>query len=1730
VAKQKRNFNFEDKPKWNFDFVEQESPQEPGQSTTRQEILRPHISLAQAMVDDATDALDVEKIDLGLSEVSRLSQEEPERPFIHETERDEFGALKPRSRTADPFTQGLAGGILSGFDIIAQEYAKEIEFEEPPVQTTTGSEFGDKALGAVGGLVGILPSFLVAGGVVNSLKLVKNLSNPLLKRVVSGALTFPLASSPESIARLATGENVGEVAKSIGEETLFGALFGALPPIMRGKKLKNTVSIVGAGALGYSMAEIEGGDLQDKIINTVLLAIMHGARLITPKSPLYDKKLDPKYNKKVAEGLKLIDEEVLNSLDPKNAQIVLDKIIDSKTPEKTVNKKGVVQYKDKQTKKVIPKKEAESIIDKVALRDIVKETIEIENIKETGKPLVKESTKQAEKPQVKAEKPTTIETATETIFELKEVREHLTPAEKTKNTNLIKLEVNKLKSQGIDARYEDGKLFINGERVTKPRVKGVRAEIEDATNPKAIESFEKLSDKEQARQTELSKFVEPKDLPDGMGKKALAKGQADIKADAGRELSKEAQLVREAGLEKLKEGHQDRSGEFVPKEEVAKIVDEAIKPKEKSFVEKEGITNDIKLGESATEHLISEKNGRKFIVKKGPRGNIIEQIIEEPNGQRMIKGLDDNGNIFFEGEGRTLQSAFDAFDKIFPKEKQPQIERTSAGDQFLLETGKIEIPKTAKDVGKGKGAEGTPLFEQKKVDKGQLELKSEKPKAETKAKTVNIATLDQLKNTKQWLESQKDTPSGLNGRETKILSKVNKAIKQKETVKPQELSNELADIKKNKPKQTDTVKITFEDGKKTTMPIKDLDTIPKNLKIKDVEYGTTKGGKFVSGEFVKFRTVEQAKKNIDAFNKENLGRANLGVDPSVVKDYVVVGAKHLENVIRGGVKKAQQFKEWSKPMLKDFGQKIKPHLLKVWAGIKKAYGKKLIEYSEKNPFLKTSKVIEGDFESGFENKITPETKTKPKTPSSYEKLKDDWFSNRDWESHKANVEANNFQGNIQNTIRSKPTFKSGDRFKEPLRLKWEKEWQDIDQAIHIHLDLKANPSHLAKYYDKLTVEQKRIVDIAQNLTPEQKSIADKISKEYDKVGKLALASDVIRNTIDNYVARTWDIKGKGGAEFFRKFGVSTRHAKQRVYETILEGQSKGLELLTKGASNNLATLKTEINNAIESKRLIKEGLKLKDENGENIFSLQDLDGYKQIEHPNFKWWKFRGKVNEAEAQGRNFVINKDGTVLEKVPIYAPESIAKNLNNILGQSKLKGVPGVDFLTKYNAAIKATILQTSLFHHQAFARSYMLGGAVKKGNINPVKAYAEGLKAIKEQKPEVELLVRNGLTLGRIQDWSEVLLQQKSSLGKILDKNKVSRTVKDKILLFQEKQAHSLFAKFGAGLKAQAGLLEYRKSLKENPTLEPNARAKMVANLINEDFGGLHLQRLGRNPTLQHIFRLLALAPDWTESNVRTMVKAVKSGEKAETQLYRQFWGRIIKRGMLTTTALNFLIAGFDTEDDNGKEISYIDAVKRRYKKAWDKGYLRWLMVDVTPVYKAIGGGEGKRSYFSIFGHFLDPVKFIAHPVRSAKHKSSVIGRAAFEALMGTDWRGREFTNWDELVGLDDKGVYKSNRKGKYQKGDPKGGKLAGQLTKFSLGGGGAVEYGQIPSYLATQGRQSLPIQLQSMWSWLSGEMDGLNAMAKGLGFHLAVTKDVKQEQEKPKDFEFNKSKSKREFNF
>jgi len=750
---------------------------------------------------------------------------------------------------------------------------------------------------------------------------------------------------------------------------------------------------------------------------------------------------------------------------------------------------------------------------------------------------------------------------------------------------------------------------------------------------------------------------------------------------------------------------------------------------------------------------------------------------------------------------------------------------------------------------------------------------------------------------------------------------------------------------------------------------------------------------------------------------------------------------------------------------------------------------------------------------------------KPAEPSPYEQGKDDWFGNKDWAVKVNEVEAGNIQDSIKAALGKK---------------RYDKEAKDIDQAIHIYLDTKRNPEHFDEYYNDLTPEQKRIADLSKTIegNPELKAVADYIDTEYKKIGRLALEEGVIFNVIDNYVSRAWKKDKKLSTDILQKFKTKSRHAKHRVFETILEGQSKGLELEITGATNNLNILKDEIARVVEDRKLLKqmEGMTYRD-TGAPLISDIPLEGYLKIEHPNFTRWFPKAYIKGGEVSpvygGSNiriqkrFAVEKEGAkravkvfdskdeaknyigtledsgsykilernqIWERRNLYAPEEVAKSLNKILGVSKLKGQPGIDTLTKYNAVFKAWILQTSFFHHLAFMRSYLLGTrhkSLKEWNIN--SARKAGLKAVKELRPEIELLVRNGLTLGKMQDWAEDILRSEETVfGKVMDKmGPVPKAIKDKINDLRERQATFLFGNFGAGLKAQAALIEYRNALKEHPEMDPKDRAKMVANLINDDFGGLHLGRLERNPTTQHIFRLLALAPDWTESNVRTLVKAFKAGGAEETALYRRFWASILTKGVTATVLANMLLGMGDDED----------AVER-FKKAWKAGNFKWLGIDITPIYRALGGKTEARKYFSLFGHFQDPMKFIFHPVRSAHHKGSVVYRTFHEAMAGTDWKGHRFTTIPELLGVDDKGYYLTNTKD-HRIGDPKGGKLAGKSVTFG-GKKGPIEPGQFASYLVSQAKGVQPIQIQNFMAYLQGEIEGFDAISRSLGIHTAST--------------------------
>lgn len=709
-------------------------------------------------------------------------------------------------------------------------------------------------------------------------------------------------------------------------------------------------------------------------------------------------------------------------------------------------------------------------------------------------------------------------------------------------------------------------------------------------------------------------------------------------------------------------------------------------------------------------------------------------------------------------------------------------------------------------------------------------------------------------------------------------------------------------------------------------------------------------------------------------------------------------------------------------------------------------------------------------------------------------------------------------------------------------------WKDIDKAMHIYLDTERNGQHFMQYYDKLSPEQQRIADLSKKLTPAQLKIAEGIRTSYDAIGAFAKREGLIKDALDNYVARAWDLKnGKPATEENFKFNTSSKHQLQRTLDTILQGQAEGMKLKIEGASNNLQVLQQEVGGLLENKRLLEDGLKLKYDSGETnergkavmkpLFTTKsDEPGFKRIDSRAFRKWQHAGKLADYSAEeqkmfGRDTMVTEEGDVMQKRDVYAPEAVAKSLNNILGSGKLDAIKGV---LRFNAAVKQSILSFSGFHFLAFTRAHILSAKfATPAEVSPRVAFKTGLKMLAEQDDIVRHLIRKGgLTIGRQQDWVEAVDGHTSWVGRQLDKLAATKAIKDKVVGLNTAMHHYLFDTYGAGLKTFDAVNLYKSELAKNQTADPDALAARVGKLMNDTYGGINWDRMHgtrmQDKTMRQISSLMLLAPDWTSSNLRMAMKSIAKGD--EGTLYRKAWGRVILRGAALTTAANAIMAVWDDTDDDGNQLSWPDAMARRYSKAYDIGRLRSTMIDITPLYHVIGGDETKRAYFSVFGAYTDPIKMLTSFGDFVESKGSFLSKASDELKSGENWQHKEFTTLDEVLGMDDKGTYAktttehaagdiSPTTGKpylrdqqgHDEGDEKGGKLTGQLTKWPQGVHGGVTKGQLPSYILNQVRGLMPTGIQNVWQIASGEQDATTGILNAVGSGVLTDKEPKPKE-------------------
>ena len=85
----------------------------------------------------------------------------------------------------------------------------------------------------------------------------------------------------------------------------------------------------------------------------------------------------------------------------------------------------------------------------------------------------------------------------------------------------------------------------------------------------------------------------------------------------------------------------------------------------------------------------------------------------------------------------------------------------------------------------------------------------------------------------------------------------------------------------------------------------------------------------------------------------------------------------------------------------------------------------------------------------------------------------------------------------------------------------------------------------------------------------------------------------------------------------------------------------------------------------------------------------------------------------------------------------------------------------------------------------------------------------------------------------------------------------------------------------------------------------------------------------------------------------------------------------------------------------------------------------------------------------------------------------------------------------------------------------GGKQKGKLTTFDKKNKGSLDLDQVPSFIIDKSRKSMPLQIQNLISWLTGERAGFDMLFNSLGAGIGTAYDrsgrPKRPNEKPQPF-------------
>lgn len=630
----------------------------------------------------------------------------------------------------------------------------------------------------------------------------------------------------------------------------------------------------------------------------------------------------------------------------------------------------------------------------------------------------------------------------------------------------------------------------------------------------------------------------------------------------------------------------------------------------------------------------------------------------------------------------------------------------------------------------------------------------------------------------------------------------------------------------------------------------------QNLKYRDkYESGLRKEAKTNKDLEGIVNKIDQARQNINDFG------ASFGVtsfkqlspkeiaktikeNNKVLKDFATVGYDYIR-------KGAKTFKDFAKGMIKEFGEKIRPHLRKIWDSVKETFAKELISLNEKNPIVKPMNIMR---DAGLDKaKIAKETEKFRKDQRKKVKgeISELVFQRR------ANTDVANYESSL---------FIDGI---ESQKINGKKISKEQLETIPFIIEGTTVPEKLGR---------PDLIEIYKTNKRELQPIAREVKEHFDTMWK-----KIVENTdklsadqIENYVTHIWDIPKAKIGQVTNWFTTKNKFLNKRYIETLKEGIEK-FDLKPKELDiTKIIRIHDAIaNSVIENAKFVNDLKTIKTKEGKVLMrSDKAPPDWVEVRHP--------ALTTTMYVPGKE---GKPSTVV-RMPYKVHPDLKQPLDVIFGSRSFEDARMEKVARAWeqvDAVLKKTALSLSLFHHGALIETGIAKmGLMKTGKVLLKETLYRGVKDRYNKNPilaypkEAKEAMANGVQFGHTLDIDVKGIQK--NLNLLAEKTEKIPGLKYGTKLLakgNEKWDAALWDYLHDPLKLYA-FMDAKSKMPKGVNEKTYLRTQ--GQLINDTFGGQNWENLMVSPKMQRAMRFFLLSPDWTVSTARQALAVTGFGGK------------------------------------------------------------------------------------------------------------------------------------------------------------------------------------------------------------------------------------------------------------